>query len=51
LIFVDTSAWYALEVEDDVNHKAACRFLSKVATGKYGVSVTTDYVCLTFPNL
>jgi uncharacterized protein len=41
---VDTSAWYALEVEDDVNHEAACRFLSKVATGKYGVSVTTDYV-------
>jgi predicted nucleic acid-binding protein len=44
LIFVDTSAWYAVEVEDDVNHEAACKFLSKVATGKYGVSVTTDYV-------
>jgi hypothetical protein len=44
LIFVDTSAWYAVEVEDDVNHEAACKFLSKIACGKHGVSVTTDYV-------
>jgi uncharacterized protein len=44
LIFVDTSAWYALEVEDDVNHEAACKFLAKIASGKYGVSITTDYV-------
>jgi predicted nucleic acid-binding protein len=44
LIFVDTSAWYALEVEDDVNHNAACNFLSKIASGKYGVSITPDYV-------
>ena len=44
MIFVDTSAWYAVEVEDDVNHEAACKFLSKIATGTYGVSVTTDYV-------
>jgi hypothetical protein len=44
LIFVDTSAWYAVEVEDDVNHEVACKFLSVIASGKYGVSVTTDYV-------
>jgi hypothetical protein len=44
LIFVDTSAWYAIEVEDDVNHEAAYRFLSKIASGKHGVSITTDYV-------
>jgi hypothetical protein len=44
LIFVDTSAWYALEVEDDVNHEAACKFLSIIATGKHGISVTTDYI-------
>jgi hypothetical protein len=44
LIFVDTSAWYALEVEDDVNHEAACKFLSIIASGKYGISVTTDYI-------
>jgi predicted nucleic acid-binding protein len=44
LIFVDTSAWYAVEVEDDVNHEAACKFLAEIASGKYGVSITTDYV-------
>ena len=44
MIFVDTSAWYAIEVEDDVNHEAACKVLSKIASGKHGVSVTTDYV-------
>ena len=44
MIFVDTSAWYAVEVEDDVNHERACKFLSLIASGKYGVSITTDYV-------
>jgi predicted nucleic acid-binding protein len=44
LIFVDTSAWYAVEVEDDVNHEAAFKFLSNIASGKHGVSITTDYV-------
>jgi predicted nucleic acid-binding protein len=44
LIFVDTSAWYAVEVEDDLNHEAARKFLSEIACGKHGVSVTTDYV-------
>ena len=41
---MDTSAWYAVEVEDDVNHEAACKFLSRIASGKHGISVTTDYV-------
>lgn len=44
MIFVDTSAWYAVEVEDDVNHEAAYKFLSTLASGKHGVSITTDYV-------
>ncbi len=44
MIFLDTSAWYAIEVEDDVNHEAACKFLSKIASGKHGISVTTDYI-------
>ncbi len=44
MIFVDTSAWYAVEVADDVNHEAACKFLAEIASGKHGVSVTTDYV-------
>jgi uncharacterized protein len=44
LIFVDTSAWYAVEVEDDVNNEAASKLLSNIASGKHGVSITTDYV-------
>lgn len=44
MIFIDTSAWYAVEVADDVNHEAACKFLAEIASGKHGVSVTTDYV-------
>ncbi len=44
MIFVDTSAWYAIEVEDDVNHEKAYGFLSKLASGEYGVPITTDYI-------
>ena len=44
MIFIDTSAWYAVEVADDVNHGAACKFLAKIASGKHGTAITTDYV-------
>ncbi len=44
MIFVDTSAWYAAEVEDDTHHTEARQFLGRLASGKHGVSVTTDYV-------
>ena len=44
MIFVDTSAWYASEVEDDVNHEQARKFLSQLASGRHGVAITTDYV-------
>lgn len=44
MIFVDTSAWYALEVEDDAHHVEARRFLDKLSSNSHGVSVTTDYV-------
>jgi len=44
VIFIDTSAWYAMEVEDDLNHKAAKDFLTKIASGKYGIAITTDYI-------
>jgi predicted nucleic acid-binding protein len=44
MIFVDTSAWYAVEVEDDVNHDAACNFLSQIASGRHGIAITTDYI-------
>jgi predicted nucleic acid-binding protein len=44
LIFVDTGAWYAAEVEDDVNHAAARKFLVQLSKGTHGAVVTTDYV-------
>ena len=44
MIFVDTSAFYALEVEGDANHAAARRFLEEIKRGEYGVMITTDYV-------
>lgn len=44
MIFVDTGAWYAGEVEDDTNHSAATSFLKELASSKYGSLVTTDYV-------
>jgi len=44
MIFVDTSAWYASEVEDDINYEKARKFILETASGKHGVAVTTDYV-------
>jgi len=44
VIFIDTSAWYASEVEDDKNHDNARRFSIELRSGKYGILVTTDYV-------
>jgi predicted nucleic acid-binding protein len=42
VIFVDTSAWHAIEVEDYINHELACGVLSEIATGKHGISITAD---------
>ncbi len=45
MIFVDTGAWYASEVEDDNNHSHARKFMkNELASNAYGVLVTSDYV-------
>jgi hypothetical protein len=44
MIFVDTSAWYALFVNEDSNHSSAVAFLNEISSGKFGKMVTTDYV-------
>ena len=44
MIFVDTGAWYALEVEDDTNHKRASQFGNVLRGRRYGSLLTTDYV-------
>lgn len=44
MIFVDTSAWYALEVEDDENHASAAAFREELKGGRHGALLTSDYV-------
>ena len=44
MIFIDTGAWYAAEVEDDINHTSARKFLLQLSKGSYGVPLTSDYV-------
>jgi uncharacterized protein len=45
MIFVDTGAWYADEVEDDSYHPQARKFMkNELASNAYGALITTDYV-------
>ena len=44
VIFVDTSAWYALMDAEDPNHRAAQAFHRDLGKGRFGRLVTTDYV-------
>jgi len=44
LIFVDTGAWYALEVEDDENHAPALVLREELRRGRYGALLTSDFV-------
>lgn len=44
MIFVDTSAWYAYEVPDDVNHFKAREFAERLKRGEFGSIITSDYV-------
>jgi predicted nucleic acid-binding protein len=44
LIFVDTSAWYALKATDDRFHDDAVSFHDELMSGRQGSLVVTDYV-------
>jgi predicted nucleic acid-binding protein len=44
LIFVDTSAWYALKATDDRFHDSAVSFYHELMTGRHGSLVVSDYV-------
>ncbi len=44
VIFVDTSAWYALAVADDVSHAPAIGFFKVISSGEFGKMITTDYI-------
>ena len=44
MIFVDTSAWYALKATDDRFHDEAVAFRDVLITGRYGSLVISDYI-------
>lgn len=44
MIFFDTSAFYAMEVEADANHQKAMAVKESILKNKYGMPVTTNLV-------
>ncbi len=44
MIFVDTSAWYAVKAPDDRFHDEAIKFYDVLKTGRHGALVISDYV-------
>ncbi len=44
MIFVDTSAWYALKATDDRFHSDAVEFYDLLKAGRHGSLVVSDYV-------
>lgn len=44
MIFIDTSAFYAMDVQNDANHERASKIKEDIAENKYGVPYTTNYI-------
>ncbi len=44
MIFVDTSAWFALLVERAAERTEATEVFAQIESGRFGAPVTTDYV-------
>ncbi len=44
MIFVDTSAWFALLCEDSAQRPEATSAFAEIEKGRFGAPVTTDYV-------
>ncbi len=44
MIFVDSSAWVALELPRDARHTEALATFRRARTGEFGALVTSDYV-------
>jgi len=44
MIFVDTGAFFASKVANDVNYPSAVEIERKIQQGKYGKMITTNYI-------
>lgn len=44
MIFIDTSAWYALSDAHDKDHLAVRKLFGRIGSGEFGKAVTTNYV-------
>jgi predicted nucleic acid-binding protein len=44
MIFIDTGAFYASKIENDINHSSAIQIEKAISEGKYGKMVTTNYI-------
>lgn len=44
MIFIDTSAFYAMEVQTDVNHNKASLVKVDIAKNEYGLPYTTNFI-------
>lgn len=51
LIFIDTGAFFASKVKNDVNHSSAVKIERKIKEGKHGKMVTTNYILDEFYTL
>ncbi|MHA1974243.1 MAG: type II toxin-antitoxin system VapC family toxin [Candidatus Hodarchaeales archaeon] len=44
MIFVDTGAFYASKVKNDINHASANKIERKILQGEFGRIITTNYI-------
>jgi len=44
MIFIDTGAFFASKVKNDVNYPSAVKIERQIKAGKYGKMITTNYI-------
>ena len=44
MIFIDTGAFFASKVTNDVNHPSAVKIERQIRAGEYGKMITTNYI-------
>ncbi len=51
MIFIDTGAFYASKVTNDINHSSALVIENHIREGRYGKMITTNYILDEFYTL